>query len=96
MKFPISIEVIDDRIYLFQGETTPQFLRDLGIARLAPDMQCDIRSVSQPALETNTIYINGTKTHLKYQIVSRPYHKEIFDRYVKTIEHYKRVLRYDE
>lgn len=94
MKFPISIEIIDDEIVLFLGQITPEFKRELNNVNLGSSPVL-IRSNGSPQLGGN-IYVNGTKLMYNYTIARSPYSENKYNEYINTINKYKKKLGYDE
>lgn len=90
MKFPISIQVIDDRMYLFQGYISEDFKRRLN------ELGNRIQSEGSPQIGSSTLYINGRVIKKNYTIMGQEYSKYEFDRYNTIIESVKRELGYDE
>jgi len=94
MKFPVSVIHVDGMIYLFQGEITKDFKRRIGVVE--PYQRTSIQSVSEPQLNGFNMFLNGGHSLCNYRIVSIGYNEERFNRYLQTINHYKRAMGYDE
>lgn len=95
MKFPISVEHIEDRIYLFLGEITKDFVENLRHIKDLPNTLV-IRPSDGPELTTSIIFINGRYGTENYRIRSIVYTKTQFDKYEKSINYYKTKMGYDE
>lgn len=97
MKFPVSVEIIDDQIVLYQGQITVDFRRLINSVPVAETLgYCRIYSASTPDLATNTIFINGSDIYANYRFASIMFTTERYEKYINSIEFYKRKLGYDE
>lgn len=93
MKFPISIEVIDDQIVLILLEITREFKNKIN--NVNRGAVWSIRSSGNPELREGTIFINGSDQSLNNKFVSIEFNQHYFDQYQRAIEHYKRELGYE-